>query len=195
MQNHSVRWLCQRSPLVVASRVLVVLILVGTFALQAPAQTGGHDGHHPGTPSDTPGVSAPANPAAPPSNTPADSSTTPPAGSSTTAPAAPGMGSGGAGMGSMMGDCMGGMCGMMGGRPRKEFYPSLMDFPTLSSEQRQGLEAQARTWISTGTDEIAIAESALRHANAAGDTVGAEQAASRLRQGLNQVSSGNTLLR
>lgn len=83
----------------------------------------------------------------------------------------------------------------MGGGPRKEFYASLMALPNLSPEQRQRIEAQAHSWISAGTDEIANAEMALRHANAAGDSVGAEQATSRLREALNQVKSGTTILR
>ncbi len=104
-------------------------------------------------------------------------------------PGAPG--AGGA-MGGMMGGCMGAGC--MGG-PRKEFYASLMAMPNLSPEQRQHIEAQARAWISAGTEEIAGAENALRHANAAGDTIGAEQATSRMRDALAQVKSGNTILR
>ena len=108
-----------------------------------------------------------------------------------------GMGSGDAaagagGMGGMMKEMMG---EMMGGRPRKEFYPSLMVLPTMSPEQRQSIEEQARARISEGTDEIASAQNALRNATAAGDTVGAEQAASRLRDALNQVKSGTTTLR
>ncbi|WP_262032474.1 2Fe-2S iron-sulfur cluster-binding protein [Microvirga sp. Mcv34] len=98
-------------------------------------------------------------------------------------------------MGGMMGGGMGEMGEMMGGRPQKEFYPSLMNLPTLSPEQRQAIEAQARARISAGTDAIASAESALRHANAAGDATSAEQAARRLRDGLNQVSSGTAALR
>jgi len=102
----------------------------------------------------------------------------------------PGTGLGGGGMGGMMG----GMGEMMG-RPRKEFYPSLMDIPTLSPKQRQSIETEARARISTGTDEIASAQNALRHANAAADAAAAEQAALRLRDALNQVRSGATTLR
>ncbi|MFZ2160564.1 MAG: 2Fe-2S iron-sulfur cluster-binding protein [Bradyrhizobium sp.] len=94
-----------------------------------------------------------------------------------------------------MGGGMGEMMREMMGPPRKEFYPSLMALPSLTPEQRQGIEAQAKAQISAGTDEIARAENALRHANAAGDAVGAEQAASRLRDALNQVKSGSTILR
>jgi ferredoxin-NADP reductase len=88
---------------------------------------------------------------------------------------------------------MGGGC--MGGGRRKEFYPSLMALSTLSPEQRQRIEAEARSFIRAGTDEIASAQNALRQAIASGDTVGAEQAASRLRDALNQVKSGTTTLR
>lgn len=94
---------------------------------------------------------------------------------------------------SPMGGCMGMMCGM--GGPRKEFYPALMDMPSMSAEQRGRVEALARTQVSAGTDDIAVAEAALRHANAAGDVVGAEQAASTLRDAVNRVKSGTTTLR
>ena len=95
-------------------------------------------------------------------------------------------------MGGMMGGCMGAGCM---GAPRKEFYASLMAMPDLSPEQRQRIEAQARAWIRAGTDEIATAENALRHANASDDGVGAEQATSRMREALARVKSGNTILR
>jgi ferredoxin-NADP reductase len=84
---------------------------------------------------------------------------------------------------------------MMGIRAPKELYPTLMNLPTLSVELRQTIEAQARARVSASIDEIANAEMALRHANAAGDAAGAEQAASRLREALNQVKSGTTMLR
>ena len=161
------------------ARSLVAAAFVASFTVQALAQMsgGGHADHHPGT-------AAPANPMTP--------SGTPPAGGPGTQPS---MGSGAGGMGAAggMGEMMkGGEMGEMMGRPRKEFYPSLMDMPTLSAEQRQCIEAQARARISKGTDEIQSAQDALRHANAAGDTASAEQAASRLRDGLDQVKSSTT---
>ena len=129
----------------------------------------GHSEHHPGNAAGSPGgppMSAPGGQASPPSNSA-------PGTSSGSQSPMPGMGSSGSGtgagaMGGMMGGCMGGGC--MGG-PRKEFYASLMALPDLSPEQRQRIEAQAHSWISAGTDEIANAETALRHANAAGDNV------------------------
>ena len=140
----------------------------------------GHSEHHP--------AAAPNNSQVPPA-TPSNSSDTQPSPPAATI-AGGTMGAGA--MGSMMG-CMGGGC--MGAGQRKEFYPSLMALPDLSPEQRQNIEAQARSWISAGTDGIAGAENALRHANAAGDTVAAEQATARLREALNQVKSGTTVLR
>ena len=144
----------------------------------------GHSEHHPNaaaSPS-SPKIEPPSNQRGTPANTPS------------AAPAVGGMSSGvvGATGGMMAGGCMGGGC--MGGG-RKEFYPSLMALPSLTHEQRQSIEAQARGWISSGTDEIARAQDELRHANAAGDTAGAEQAASRLRDALNQVKSGTTTIR
>lgn len=56
-----------------------------------------------------------------------------------------------------MRDCRG--AGGMG-RPPKRFYPSLMDLPSVLPEQRQYIEAEARSWISAGADEITRAESA-----------------------------------
>jgi len=145
----------------------------------------GHSEHHPAAP--------PNNSQAPPA-TPSSSSRT---GVSDTQPSPPAAATSGGtmdagAMGGMMG-CMGGGC--MGAGQRKEFYPSLMALPDLSPEQRQTIEARARGWISAGTDGIASAENALRHANAAGDTVGAEQATAQLREALNQVKSGTTVLR
>lgn len=163
---------------IVAGPLVAAAILVGVSALRAFAQSSdGHTEHHPSMTPSKPGMSAPTGPATPPSN--------PPAGSSTAQPSMAGTGSSG-GMGDM---------GEMMGRPRKEFYPSLMDIPTPTPEQRQAIEIQARVRVSSGIDEIASAQTALRHANAVGDTAGAEQATSRLRNGLNLVSSGSTALR
>ncbi|MBB4367362.1 ferredoxin-NADP reductase [Bradyrhizobium sp. cir1] len=89
---------------------------------------------------------------------------------------------------------MGGMDGMMG-RPRKEFYPALMDMPALSAEQRSKLAVQARARISAEADRLAGAEMDLRHAMAAGDIVAADQASRRLRESLNTVQSGVIALR
>lgn len=144
----------------------------------------GHSEHHPKAGATTPDV--------PPANSPSQKSDSPAAGPSP-AQSMQGMSLGtGDAIGGMMGGCMGAGCM---GAPRKEFYASLMAMPDLSPEQRQRIEAQARVWIRAGTDEIATAENALRHANASDDGVGAEQATSRMREALAQVKSGNTILR
>lgn len=172
-QTHKRAFVALVRPPVVAAVLLVASVFQGLAQM-----SGGHSEHHPGTGAAGPGApatAAPNSPTAPPS----------------AQPAMPGMGSSGGGMGEMMG----GEMGEMRGRPRKEFYPSLMDMPSLSAEQRQSLEAQARGRISSGTDEIQSAQDALRHANAAGDTAAAEQAAARLRDALDQVKSGTTTLR
>jgi len=88
---------------------------------------------------------------------------------------------------------MGGMGEMMGG-PRKEFYPSLMDMPMLSAEQRRNLESQARGWINGEIDRISESEMDLRHALAAGDASGADRASGRLRASLDEVRSGVAVL-
>lgn len=173
----------------VPSNTLVATARATTQSRWVVAQApDGHSEHHP---------NAATSPASPKMETP-PSSMGAPAASSSAAPAAGGMGSGGAGVGaSAMGGMMGGGCmggGCMGGG-RKEFYPSLMALPSLTPEQRQNIESQARGWISSGTDEIARAQDALRHANAAADTAAAELAGSRLRDALNQVQSGTTTLR
>jgi ferredoxin-NADP reductase len=169
------------------------LLLVGMSAVPSLAQPpGGHAEHHPGA-GPPAGIPAPPRPPAPPVGQPPDASMS--------QPSLPGMGPMGTGNtpGGPMGGMTGGMGeimqGMMGGGPRKEFYPSLMDLPTPSAEQRQAIEAQARARINTGTEEIARAQNALRHAYAAGDAAGAEQAARSLREGLDQVSSGTAALR
>ncbi|WP_275188391.1 2Fe-2S iron-sulfur cluster-binding protein [Bradyrhizobium sp. CSA112] len=87
------------------------------------------------------------------------------------------------------------MMGEMMGRPRKEFYPSLMEMPALSADQRRDLESQARVWINSGIESLSAAEGDLRHAIAGGDIVAADQASSRIRGSLDQVQSGVTVLR
>ncbi len=134
-----------------------------------------HSAHHPGG-------SNPGADAAPQSNSPAAPPGTPGAGS-------PGSSSGtpNSAMMNMMGEMM--------GRPRKEFYPSLMEMPPLTPEQRLNLESQARGRINSDIDGISAAEKNLRHAIAGGDIAAADQAARQIRDSLNQVQSGVTVLR
>jgi ferredoxin-NADP reductase len=102
-------------------------------------------------------------------------------------PPAPSPSGSGAGM-------MGEMSDMMG-RPRKELYPSLMDMPALSDEQRRNLESEARGRINNEIDGISAAEMDLRHAIAGGDVVAADRASGRIRDSISQVQSGVTVLR
>lgn len=156
---------CQRWRFVFA--VSVIRLLLAAVLLHASVtHTQAEPDHHPSTP-DTSGISKPAPPTLLPSF--------PPAGAAN--------------------DEASGMGGMMGVRPQKELYPSLMALPTISPEQRQSIEAQARARINEGTKEISSAENALRHATAAGDAAGVEQAALRLHEAFNQVKSGSTILR
>lgn len=134
-----------------------------------------HSAHHPGG-------SNPAADAAPQSNSQATPPGTPSVGSPGSSSSAPA-----SGMMNMMGEMM--------GRPRKEFYPSLMEMPSLTPEQRLTLESQARGRINSDIDGISAAEKNLRHAIAAGDIAAADQAARQVRDSLNQVQSGVTALR
>ncbi|MBI5128887.1 MAG: 2Fe-2S iron-sulfur cluster binding domain-containing protein [Rhodopseudomonas palustris] len=88
-----------------------------------------------------------------------------------------------------------GMMGDMMSRPRKEIYPSLMEMPPLSAEERRRLEAQAHTRADTASSLISADEMELRHAIAAGNTAAADQALRRIRDALNEVESGVTILR
>jgi ferredoxin-NADP reductase len=147
-----------------AVRLGLAVAFVFLFAVDGQAQTpDGHTEHHPSAPAPTTPPTAPQDHAPKP----------PPA------PAAP-----------QPGMMMPGMDGMMGHRPPKPFYPSLMDFPTLSAEERKSFEAKAQARFSAGLAEVAAAEDELRHAHAAKDAAAAERAARRLRDGLNDVSSG-----
>lgn len=151
-------------------RIGFVLAFALTAMLHAIAQIpDGHAEHHPTAPVAPPSPSQSAPPLSPNIGNP---------------PAAP----------MVPADLMGMMREMMGIRAPKEFYPTLMSLPALAPEHRQTIEAQARAWISIGIDEIASAESDIRHAMAARDAASAEQAAQRLRQALNQVSSGTAVL-
>lgn len=133
-----------------------------------------HSAHHPGA-SSSGGASAPQ------SNSPTAQS----GGSPAPSPSRSNPG--------MMGET--GMMGEMMGRPRKEFYPSLMEMPALSAEQRRDFESAARVRINSGIDSLSAAEADLRHAMAGGDIAAADQASGRIRGSLDQVQSGVTVLR
>lgn len=88
-----------------------------------------------------------------------------------------------------------GMGDMMGRPPPKEFFPSLLELPKMSFEQRASIERQAYAWLSEGLDELQVAETALRHANASNDLASAEQASAQLQDAVARARTGVTILR
>jgi ferredoxin-NADP reductase len=91
------------------------------------------------------------------------------------------------GMGEMMGEMM--------GRPTKQFYPTLMDMPTLTPEARQFIEREAQQRLGTGVQSITTGETELHHAMAERDPVAMQKAAAGVREGLLQAESGAAALR
>jgi hypothetical protein len=91
------------------------------------------------------------------------------------------------GMGEMMGEMM--------GRPTKQFYPTLMDMPTLTPEARQFIEREAQQRLGTGVQSITTGETELHHAMAERDPVAMQKAAAGVREGLLQAESGAAVLR
>ena len=87
------------------------------------------------------------------------------------------------------------MEGMMGGRPPKQLYPSLMDVPSLSPETRARMEQHARARVEVGTAVAAQGRAELEQAVAAGDPKAIEAAAERIRDGTVQLESGAATLR
>jgi ferredoxin-NADP reductase/ferredoxin len=90
---------------------------------------------------------------------------------------------------------MGEMMGQMMGQPIKQFYPSLMDMPTLTPEARQFIEREAQLRLATGVQSITTGETELHRAMAAKDPVAIQKAAAGVREGLLQAESGAAALR
>ena len=132
-----------------------------------------HSAHHP--PAATSGEpSPPPNSGTAPTATPVT-----PAASPTASP----MG----GMGEMMGQMM--------KQPAKQFYPSLMNMPTLTPEARQYIEREAQQRLATGAQSIGSGETELHHAIAQKNPVAIQNAAAVVRQGVLQAESGAAALR
>lgn len=101
-------------------------------------------------------------------------------------PGAPSMqSSGGMAMGMEMGDGMG-----MGGTPRRELYPTLMQMPTATPAQRAEIEAAARARIATGRSLVIAGVDALRTADRKQDLPGLQASAAQLREGITKLESG-----
>lgn len=98
-----------------------------------------------------------------------------------------------ASMGGMSG--MGGMMEMMMGKPPRQFFPSLMNLPELSAEDRVTIEEQARVRVEQGLRSIADGQAAANLALAESRLGEAESALSTVRSGIDQVRSGAAALR
>jgi ferredoxin-NADP reductase len=90
---------------------------------------------------------------------------------------------------------MGEMMGQMMKQPAKQFYPSLMNMPTLTPEARQYIEREAQQRLATGAQSIGSGETELHHAMAQKDAVAIQNAAAGVREGLLQAESGAAALR
>ena len=90
---------------------------------------------------------------------------------------------------------MGEMMGQMMKQPAKQFYPSLMNMPTLTPEARQYIEREAQQRLATGAQSIGSGETELHHAMAQKDAVAIQKAAASVREGLLQAESGAAALR
>jgi ferredoxin-NADP reductase len=93
----------------------------------------------------------------------------------------------------MMGE--GGMEGMKGmegmmGQPRKELYPSLIDLPNLSPDQRAQIERLAQERMESGRASMAVALERLSAASAKQDYAAMQEASAQLREALAQYESG-----
>ncbi len=82
------------------------------------------------------------------------------------------------------------MQGMMGGPPPRELYPSLMELPALTPEQRDVVQRAAHERMEAGTALMADALDALLRAAPTNDYAGMQDAIVRLREGLARFDSG-----
>jgi len=94
------------------------------------------------------------------------------------------------GMAGRMGKMMDDMMKKMGAPPRKEFYPSLMALPELSSEAKSNLQTEAHERMKSGTAIMNRALSALVSAVEDNDLDRMKVATEDVREGLAQFESG-----
>ena len=98
---------------------------------------------------------------------------------------------GGGGMsGGEMGAEMGEMMKEMGRPPRKALYPSLMDLPSLTPQQRAAVERQAHSRMTTGARLMSEALGPMSTSAARKDYAALQTATEQMRQGLAQFESG-----
>lgn len=162
-----------------------VLLAVSLAPVPAWTQTPeeDHAAHHPGA----------ASPQAAMAGTsPAPSAPQP----STPAPKGAGDMGAMAGMDGMMaasggGEGRAGCCGPAGPKP---FYPSMMDFPTLTPAAKARVQSEAMSRLGSGSQQITAGQAALHHAQAAHDAAGALAALRDIRGGLALAQSGASAL-
>lgn len=166
-------------PVLLIVLVIAVVSFPGSRALAQSAPSGSgslpteaptdHSAHHPGGPAPS-GAAAGMSGMSAPSNGPAANSVV----------------QAGGGCGGMMG-CMGG-----GAKP---FYASLMDMPELTPEARRFIETEATRRLGAGSETITAGQASLHHALATNDPATMQQAVARVREGVQQVESGTSMLR
>ena len=86
-------------------------------------------------------------------------------------------------------EAMTGMGEMMG-QPRKELYPSLMNLPNLTPDNRAEIERLAQERMEAGRVSMAAALERISGASAKQDYAAMQEASAQLREGLAQYESG-----
>lgn len=84
-----------------------------------------------------------------------------------------------------------GCCGAVGPKP---FYPSLMDFPSLTASARRTIKDLANERLGAGAQKVSAGQIDLHHAQSSNDLAGAQEAARGVREGLSLVRSGASAL-
>ena len=84
---------------------------------------------------------------------------------------------------------------MMGGPPKKQLYPQLMELPAMTPEARARIEADARDRINTGNAELVQAYDDYHRATMNNDTAGMSAAVIRQGAALAELESGTAGLR
>jgi ferredoxin-NADP reductase len=84
-----------------------------------------------------------------------------------------------------------GCCGAAGPKP---FYPSMMDFPSLTVDARRVIKSLANERLGAGAQKVSAGQVDLHHAQSSHDLAGAQEAARGVREGLSLVESGVSAL-
>lgn len=84
---------------------------------------------------------------------------------------------------------------MMGGPPRKQLYPQLMELPVMTPEARLKIETDARARIVTGNAALVQGQDDYHRAAMNNDAAAMSAALSRQRAALAEIESGTSALR